>query len=227
MNNFLIRSLLLLLVLGFISFFLRPDLSKIDFLTLSITIFSISMAMVAFMSPLLHKFRGILFDLDRALIDNHKVRINGCIALINSYIDILNNPIFKENDADSNKKKLLSEKTKLEKELSKLEKHPEFHYELSSIVTNIFYSTKKRIKWCLLMIFLMFLFNSVLFNSQVFLNFICDNCNFISNLHRWKDDISTFINISTLTCQLYLLYRLIIDSMDLFIRVNTNQESNN
>lgn len=185
------------------------------------------MATVALMFPLLHKFRALLFDTDREIIENRKVQFKGYINLIDLQIEAFK--AFKLLKPEENSiNKLLSAKTEYEKAISSLETNPELYYQLSSPITQIFYTTKKRIKWCLLMIILMFLFNSVFFNSPIFSNFIHDNCNIISNLHGWKDDISTFINITTLTCQLYFLYRLIIDSVDLFIRVNTPiKESNN
>ena len=70
------------------------------------------------------------------------------------------------------------------------------------------------------MIVVLILVNHILFTSPRFSNIVHEYFSCISNLSEWKNCISIFLNITTLTMQLYFLYQVSMTSMNAVKRLN-------
>ena len=190
----LVKWLICLLILLFLCFVLQPDINHFDFLNLSITIFSISVVLITFVSPILSKFRKEYLELLKASVEK----------------------LYKNKNVMSRELEYLSFKDKIERLEDWLRSDLDGSIVIKSVaientcydmVKEFFENIQKQIKACLFVILLLIAIN-ILFNSQLFINAIHFKCPFISDFSYWRIGITAFINFSSLLMQLNLLYRV-------------------
>ncbi len=222
---------LIIVAIGFISFFLNPNMSEINFLAHSLTIFSISLAMIAFVSPILQRSRNNLILSESNIIVNNREsikKISDSISEMDKQIEDIDLKLQDKKLSKRRKKDLKDEKNDILRRKSNFEKFKLNIEEcstsyLSSIIMNLFRAYKKRIKICLILIVLLIVVNHILFTSPVFSSFIHKTFPSISNMSEWKIGISNFINLLTLAAQLIFLYDISMSTMKILVRLNKTE----
>lgn len=212
MNRFSLLILLLFVILPLGCFFLQPRLTNIDFLTLDLTVFSISLALMTFMVPSLMKFRDSLLEVDETALKKDLSIIEFCKTTIGNFKKL------DASDPQDDYKKVVKEAEELLAEYNEKIKEP---FKFSGIITNYFKGTKNVLVWCLLAIVSHIIFNEILPTSDVFINFVrdkisCMACNW--NFSELKLIVSSYIKLSSLTLQLYFLFMTSEDTMSIIQR---------
>lgn len=217
----------IIVAIGFICFFMNPNMSDINFLAHSLTIFSISLAMIAFVSPILQRSRNNLILSESNIIVSYRERIkrvSDYISDMDKQIEDIDLKLQDKKILKRRKKNLLDEKNdilrrKTNLETLKIDIEESSTSFLISIITKLFRAYKGWIRICLIMIVLLIVVNHILFTSPVFSSFIHKMFPSISNLTEWKICISNFINLSTLAAQLFFLYSVCMSTMNILVRL--------
>ena len=201
MKRLFLLILLVFIIIPLTCIWLRPTLSDIDFLTLDLTIFAISLALMTFVAPIMMKFRDMLLDVDAAVLKKDMGVIEFCKSTIENY---------KKLDAayprDENKELIQKAEARLSEYTEKV-KQP---FPLSDTIQNYYKATKNIIVWCLIAIIIHIVVNEVLFTSEMFSHLVKEDmaCMTASwDLPSIKVIISSYIKLASLTLQLFFLYR--------------------
>ena len=201
MKKFILLILLLIVILPLTCWCLQPTLSDIDFLTLDLTVFAISLALMTFSAPIMMKFRDMLLDMDAAVLKKDMGIIEFCESTIENYkkIDAL--------DPRDEYKQLIKTAEERLFEYSEKIKSP---FPLSDRIQKYYKGSKNIILWCLIAIVAHVVVNEVLFTSVPFVQFVKDNlsCTTLGwEVTSIKTIISSYIKLASLTLQLYFLFR--------------------
>ncbi len=200
--------LLILVIIPLVCIILRPRLTDVDFLTLDLTLFSISLGLMTFTAPMLMKFRDKLLDVDAALLK----RDQGQIDLYTSLIDTVKT-LDEQNPQDSNKETIKKLETLIKIRDEKRRDNP---FPFSDSISLYFHGTQDVISWCLIAIVLHIFVNEILYTSDAFRNFVRDDLSCVTaswNLSVIKSIVSSYIKLGSLTLQLYFLFRVSEDAM--------------
>ena len=207
MKRIVLLLLIILVLLPIVCLFLNPKLTVVDFLTLDLTIFSISVLLVTFTAPYLMRFRDMLLDTDVALLKKDKAYLD----FLQSHIDIL-----KTLDAMSPQDQHKENIHLLEDGKNKYRESIKNPFPLSDTIQNYYKGTKNIMMWCLVAISLHILFNEILFTSDSFSSFVRNDLSCLSsymNMSYLKLFLSSYIKLSSLTLQLFFLFRTSEDTI--------------
>ena len=189
MNRFSLLILLLFVILPLGCVFLQPRLTNIDFLTLDLTVFSISLALMTFMVPSLMKFRDSLLEVDETALKKDMSIIEFCKTTIGNFKKL------DASDPQDDYKKVVKEAEERLAEYSE-------KISLLAIVSHIIFNE--------------ILPTSDVFNNFVRDKISSMTCNW--NLSELKLIVSSYIKLSSLTLQLYFLFMTSEDTMSIIKR---------
>lgn len=214
MKRLLSLVIILVVVLPTVCIYFEPQIKEVDFLTLDLTIFAISVALITFASPLLMNLRGKLMLLDECLIKRDKGILDFASERLN-LARLLNS---------EEEEKIAEAESIIRKKYEQFGKRK----LLSDIVTAYFDGLKKIVVICLASIFALVFVNLVLANSTQFLDvaksyWACFETDINSGTVKYI--ATTYIELSSLSLQLYLLYVTSIDSISLMKLLNFGETS--
>ena len=201
MKRLLLLIVIIFVILPFTCWLLRPTLTDIDFLTLDLTVFAISLALMTFSAPIMMRFRDMLLDMDAAVLKKDMGIIDFCKSTIENYekIDAL-------DPRDEYKQLIKTAKERLLEYTEKI-KQP---FPLSDRIQNYYKGSKNIIVWCMVAIVAHVVVNEVLFTSGPFVHFLKEYLSCITSgwdLASIKVVISSYIKLASLTLQFYFLFR--------------------
>ena len=201
MKRIVLLFLLIVVILPLVCIFLQPRLTDIDFLTLDLTVFSISLALMTFTAPSLMKYRDSLLKVDEAVLKKDQSIIDYCKMTIESYkkLDSL--------DPQDSYKDIIRKAEQRKSELSEKIKDP---FQYSGTIIKYYKGTKDVLVWCMVAVVAHLLFNEILFTSDAFGCFVKNDLSCI--IENWdlstiKLIVSSYIKLASLTLQLYFLFR--------------------
>lgn len=189
---------LLVVILPLGCYLFRPSLSDIDFLSLDVTIFSITLALITFFAPTILRFKTKAWDVDQLLIKSKLQKAE----LLDNQADLI------EKISESGCKESKDTIVKARAESEKLKKQAANPQLISNDVNNIFSGYHDYMKWCLGAIIIEVIVIECLFTSNVFITFMKDDLACVSswlNLSDWKTIISSYIKLASLSLQLFFL----------------------
>ncbi len=201
MKRILLLILLVIVIIPFTCWMLRPTLTDIDFLTLDLTVFSISLALMTFAAPTMMKFRDHLLEVDAVVLKKDLGIIDFCKSIIE---------YFKKLDADNPREEYKRVIKTAEERLSEYTAKVKHPFPLSDTIQSYYEGSKNIIICCVVAIVVHVLVNEVLFTSVPFAHFVKDHLSCM--IAGWdfagiKIVVSSYIKLTSLTLQLYFLYR--------------------
>ena len=211
MKRFLILLLTIFAILPLVCFFLKPRLTDIDFLTLDLTVFSISLALMTFTAPSLMKFRDSLFKVDEAVLKKDLSIIDFCKTTIEN---------FKKMDATTPQDSYKDIIRKAEERMAEYNDKIKDPFQFSDTITKYFKGTKDIVVWCLVAIVIHIVFDEVLLTSDAFSGFVKDNLSCMTigwNLPVLKLIVSSYIKLVSLALQLYFLFMTSEDAISIIL----------
>lgn len=207
MKRIFLLFLLLVLILPLVCIFLQPRLTDIDFLTLDLTVFSISLALMIFTAPYMMKFKDPLLNVDLALLQKAQSQIDYCKMTIENFKRL------DEQDPQDSYKEIIKKAEESQALLNEKINEP---FTYSNSITNIYKGIKNIIVWCFIAVVAHIVFNELLFTSDAFCNFVRNDLSCITeswNLPMIQLIVSSYIKLASLTLQLYFLFRTSEDAI--------------
>lgn len=207
MKRIFLLFLLLVVILPVVCIFLQPRLTDIDFLTLDLTVFSISLALMIFTAPYMMKFKDSLLNVDLALLQKAQSQIDYCKMTIENFKRL------DEQDPQDSYKEIINKAEESQALLNEKIKEP---FTYSNSITNIYKGIKDIIVWCFIAVVAHIVFNELLFTSDAFGNFVRNDLSYITeswNLPMIQLIVSSYIKLASLTLQLYFLFRTSEDAI--------------
>lgn len=190
--------IILVVILPLSCFFLMPSLSGIDFMSLDVTIFSITLALITFFAPTLLKLKMKVLEVDKLLIKNKELKA----SLIDNQAELLKKV---SNEGDKDVEETIAE---THRSSEKLREQAVMHKYISDDINNTFSGYHDYMKLCLFAIVMEIVVNEFLFTSSVFSEFVKDDLSCVSchlQLGEWKIIISSYIKLASLSLQLIFL----------------------
>lgn len=191
--------LLVFVIIPITCIFFKPDLRGIDSLSISLAIFSLTIAIVTFFAPTILRLRDKALEIDKLVQQNKQIKRE----MLKTNVNYLKGVNKIQND------------TEIEETISKgkqtidvLTNQIENPTLISSDIGKIIDGYYNYMKWCLVAIVLEFIVVEILFSSECFRLFVGDSLACITSgwpLSSIKDIIASDLKISSLTLTLFFL----------------------
>lgn len=215
MRRKVLLLLALLVLLLAICVLLQPKLTDVDFLSLDLTIFSISLALMIFIAPILMNLRNKLLDFDMAMIKNDQSHMDFFKSQVESYkkLEALN--------PHSSYEELIQTAEEGVQTYSEKIKNPTL---LSDMITKYFKRIKSILIWCVVAVLIHVLINEILFTSDTFIRFVKVGMYRITsgwNLSVIKLVVSSYVKLASLSLQFYFLLIICEDTIATILKIKS------
>lgn len=178
---------------------LRPKLTGVDFLSVSLAVFSLTVAIVTFFAPSLLKLRDKAAEVDLLVLKNKQIK---------KEILEMNAKYLEESSKIQNTNDLYETITKAKKAIQTLSDQIDNPSLISSDIDHIIDGYHDYIKWCIMAIVFELVIVEVLFTSEGFTYFVGGSLSFITSgwpLSSIREIISCYLKLLSLTLPLFFL----------------------
>lgn len=178
---------------------LRPKLTGVDFLSVSLAVFSLTVAIVTFFAPSLLKLRDKAAEVDLLVLKNKQIK-KEMLEMNAKYLE--------ESSKIQNTNDLRETITKAKKAIQTLSDQIDNPSLISSDIDHIIDGYHDYIKWCIMAIVFELVIVEVLFTSEGFTYFVGGSLSFITSgwpLSSIREIISCYLKILSLTLPLFFL----------------------
>lgn len=199
MKRITILILLIVVVIPAACILLNPKLTEVDFLSVSLAVFSLTVAIVTFFAPSLLKLRDKAAEIDLLVLKNKQIK-KEMLEMNSDYLE-KSSKIQNTNDYSETI-------TKAKKAIQTLTDQINSPSLISSDIDHIIDGYHDYIKWCIMAIVFELVVVEILFTSEGFIYFVGDSLSFITSgwpLSSIRDIITCYLKIVSLTLPLFFL----------------------
>lgn len=199
MKRITILRLLIFVVIPAACFLLNPKLTGVDFLSVSLAVFSVTVAIVIFFAPSLLRLRDKALEVDSLVLKNKQIT-KELLQMNSNYLEE-SNKIHNNNDYNETI-------ARARKAIQTLTDQIDNPNSISSDIDHIIDGYHNYIKWCIIAIVLELVVVEVLFTSESFIYLVCSSLSCITTglpLSSIRNFIACYLKISSLTLPLFFL----------------------